>query len=133
MDFVTAVRTCLQKYTVYQGRASRPEYWWFVLFSFGVNVMASLVDQIIGRGVFGLLASLALLLPGICVGIRRLHDTDRSGWWLLTGLGGSLVGGLFSMLFMPLGVLIMLGAFGYLIFLLAQPGTPGPNRFGMPG
>ena len=79
------------------------------------------------------LFALALLLPGICVGIRRLHDTDRSGWWLLTGLGGSLVGGIFSMLFMPLGVLIMLGAFGYLIFLLVQPGTPGPNRFGVPG
>lgn len=133
MDFVTAVRSCLQKYTVYQGRASRPEYWWFVLFGFGVNVMASLVDNIIGLGVFGLLASLALLLPGVCAGIRRLHDTDRSGWWLLTGFAGSVVGGAVGTLFLPLGVLIMLGAVGYLVFLLVQPGTPGPNRFGMPG
>ncbi len=132
MDFVTAVRTCLQKYTVHQGRASRPEYWWFVLFGCGVNAMANLLDQLIGLGAFGLLASLALLLPGICAGIRRLHDTDRSGWWLLTGFAGSVAGGILGMLFLPLGVLIMLGAFGYLIFLLTQPGTPGPNRFGAP-
>jgi uncharacterized membrane protein YhaH (DUF805 family) len=133
MDFATAVRRCLEKYAVHQGRASRPEYWWFVLFGFGVNVMASLVDHVIGLGVFGLLASLALLLPGVCAGIRRLHDTGRSGWWLLTGLAGSVVGGAVGTLFLPLGVLIMLAAVGYLVFLLAQPGTPGPNRFGAPG
>jgi uncharacterized membrane protein YhaH (DUF805 family) len=91
MSFADAVRTCLNKYVDFTGRARRSEYWWFVLFNVAVSIVASIIDAIIGTrsGNFGLiegLAGLALLLPGLAVGARRLHDTSRSGWWLLIGL-----------------------------------------------
>jgi uncharacterized membrane protein YhaH (DUF805 family) len=92
MPFADAVRTCLNKYVDFTGRARRSEYWWFFLFNVGVSIVASIIDAIIGTrsgNGFGLLeglAGLALLLPGLAVGARRLHDTSRSGWWLLIGL-----------------------------------------------
>ena len=94
MDFMTAVRTCLSKYVDFSGRARRSEYWYFALFSFLVSLAASIVDAVIGTdydgaasgGLIQTVASLALVLPSLAVGIRRLHDTDRSGWWILIGL-----------------------------------------------
>ncbi len=92
MDFTTAVRTCLSKYADFSGRARRSEYWYFVLFNLVVGIVASILDNILGTdmdtgsGVIGGLASLALLLPGLAVGVRRLHDISRSGWWILVGL-----------------------------------------------
>lgn len=91
MPFADAVRICLSKYVDFTGRATRPEFWWFVLFNVGVSIVANFIDAVIGTrsGSFGLidgLASLALLLPGLAVGARRLHDTSKSGWWLLIGL-----------------------------------------------
>jgi uncharacterized membrane protein YhaH (DUF805 family) len=91
MSFADAVRTCLNKYTDFSGRARRSEYWYFFLFNILVSIVASIIDAIIGTrsGSFGLveaIAGLALLLPGLAVGARRLHDTTRSGWWLLIGL-----------------------------------------------
>jgi uncharacterized membrane protein YhaH (DUF805 family) len=91
MSFADAVRTCLNKYADFSGRARRSEYWWFFLFNVLVSIVASIIDAIIGTrsGNFGLvegIAGLALLLPGLAVGARRLHDTTRSGWWLLIGL-----------------------------------------------
>jgi uncharacterized membrane protein YhaH (DUF805 family) len=93
MTFQDAVRTCLtQKYAGFLGRARRSEYWFFVLFTVVVGIVASIVDAILGTrsgsgaGLIQALAQLALLLPGIAVGVRRLHDTSRSGWWLLLGL-----------------------------------------------
>ncbi|MCA8881432.1 MAG: DUF805 domain-containing protein [Rhodobacteraceae bacterium] len=92
MDFQTAIRTCLGKYATFSGRARRPEFWWFFLFC----ILVQLVCQMIDAAVFGagpdsgepvsLLASVALLLPSLGVGARRLHDTGRTGWWLLIGL-----------------------------------------------
>jgi uncharacterized membrane protein YhaH (DUF805 family) len=92
MSFQDAVRTCLQqKYATFSGRARRSEYWFFVLFSFIVQVIASILDAAFhlrygSTGLIENLASLALLLPGLGVAVRRLHDTDRSGWWVLIGL-----------------------------------------------
>ena len=93
MDFMTAVRTCLSKYVDFSGRARRSEYWYFVLFTFLVNIVTTIVDAILGTdfddssgGLISSLVSLALLLPSLAVGVRRLHDTDRSGWWILLGL-----------------------------------------------
>src|SRR5690349_16308049 len=96
MSFQDAIRTCLtEKYADFSGRARRSEYWFFALFLAIVNVVTSIIDGIIGTrgtlGAFGLvggLVSLALLLPNIGVGVRRLHDTGRSGWWLLIALTG---------------------------------------------
>ena len=94
MSFQDAVRVCLtQKYVDFSGRARRSEYWYFVLFGIIVSVVAGVIDGILGTrntlgsyGLIGGLASLALLLPNLGVGARRLHDTGRSGWWLLIGL-----------------------------------------------
>jgi uncharacterized membrane protein YhaH (DUF805 family) len=94
MDFMTAVRTCLSKYVDFSGRARRSEYWYFALFSFFVNLVTSILDAVIGTdyegpasgGLISTVASLALFLPSLAVGVRRLHDTDRSGWWILIGL-----------------------------------------------
>jgi uncharacterized membrane protein YhaH (DUF805 family) len=93
MSFQDAVRTCLtQKYADFSGRARRSEYWWFFLFSLISGGVASVIDSILGTrygnatGLVQVLVQLALLVPGIAVGIRRLHDTARSGWWLLIGL-----------------------------------------------
>jgi uncharacterized membrane protein YhaH (DUF805 family) len=94
MSFQDAVRTCLQqKYADFNGRARRSEYWFFVLFYAIVRIVANIIDSIIGtrdfagnNGLLGILVALALLVPGLAVGVRRLHDTGRSGWWLLIAL-----------------------------------------------
>jgi uncharacterized membrane protein YhaH (DUF805 family) len=94
MSFPDAVKICLSKYVDFKGRARRSEYWWFALFTVLVSIVASILDAILGTdyggstsgGVINTIATLALLLPGIAVGIRRLHDTSRVGWWILIGL-----------------------------------------------
>ena len=77
----------LKKYAVFNGRARRKEYWMFALFNFIIVFVLGFVEGLAGGpGVVGMVYSLAVLIPGIAVSIRRLHDTDRSGWWLLIGL-----------------------------------------------
>lgn len=78
MTFGESISICFKKYATFEGRASRSEYWWFVLFTF----LGSATAGIIGQALSGLF-SLAVLLPSLAVGARRLHDTDRSGWFLL--------------------------------------------------
>lgn len=116
MDFKTAVRTCLSKYVDFNGRALRSEYWYFVLFLLLTNLVAGIIDAMLFGGggdtqVVSALWSLAMLLPSLGAAARRLHDLDKSGWWLLIGL-------------IPiLGALV-------LIYWFIQPGTAGSNRFG---
>ena len=81
MTFAEAIQTCFRKYADFRGRATRSEYWWWVLFV----VIVSLVAQVIGD-VVAALVNLGLLLPSITTTARRLHDTGRSGWWQLIGL-----------------------------------------------
>lgn len=78
MTFGESIRTCFSKYATFDGRATRSEYWWFFLFTFLVTIAAGIVSESLS----GLL-SLALLLPSLAVGARRLHDIDKSGWFLL--------------------------------------------------
>jgi hypothetical protein len=80
VGFVDAVKTCLRKYATFSGTASRPEYWWFVLFNFLGSLVFSFTGVLALRGLW----SLVMLLPGLAVAVRRLHDTSRSAWWLLT-------------------------------------------------
>lgn len=97
MDFKTAVTACLSKYATFTGRAGRPEYWYFFLFALLVHFGTAIVDAVLFRGSFGPLnaiATLLLMLPLLAVGVRRLHDTGRAGWWmllLLIPLIGSIV------------------------------------------
>ena len=85
MDFVQAIKSCLGQYATFSGRAKRSEFWWFFLFQVLVMVATGMLGDVING-----LASLALLLPALAVGTRRLHDIGRTGWWqllLLTGIG----------------------------------------------
>ena len=105
-----------RKYAQFSGRSRRKEYWMFTLFNILASVSLGIVDGILGLGDmgFGLLSgiySLAVIVPSLAVSIRRLHDTGRSGWWLLIAL-------------VPI-----LGAIALLVFMV-QDGEPGPNRYG---
>ncbi len=81
MGFGEAVSTCFKKSVVWEGRASRAEFWWFELAQALIVIAALIIDQIIGTGVLYIIALIVVILPSIAVLIRRLHDTDRSGWW----------------------------------------------------
>ncbi|WP_412479744.1 DUF805 domain-containing protein [Azonexus sp. IMCC34839] len=81
MTFGESIQTCFGKYADFTGRASRSEYWWWALFNLLVCLGAAMISDIL----YGLIA-LGLLLPNIAVGVRRLHDIDKSGWFLLVGL-----------------------------------------------
>ena len=114
MGFGEAVSTCFSKYATFTGRARRPEYWYWVLFGVGVGIVATILDAIVfdtTSSVFSILSSLGLLLPNLAVTVRRLHDIDRSGWWMF-------------ILLLPL-----IGAIVMFVFMCLR-GTPGPNRFG---
>ncbi len=85
MNFGQAISVCLSNYATFTGRASRSEFWWFFLF----QILISIAGSMLGDVVSGLVA-LGLLLPGLAVGTRRLHDIGKSGWWqllMLTGIG----------------------------------------------
>lgn len=115
MDWYMSV---LKKYAVFSGRAGRKEFWMFALFNLFFIVAAIILDNIlgttIGRGRYGLFYSLytiAVFVPNLSVSIRRLHDTNRSGWWLL------------------ISAIPVIGAIMLLIFLI-ESGDPGDNRYG---
>lgn len=78
MTFQESITTCFKKYADFNGRASRSEYWWFALFIVIVSIVLSMISNELS-GLF----SLATLLPSIAAAARRLHDTNRSGWWQL--------------------------------------------------
>lgn len=101
----------LKNYVGFQGRARRKEYWNFVLFNLLVSLVVALVDTVLDTGVLLPLYSLAVLLPSVAVSARRLHDTGRSGLWLLISLV-PLVGGIVL-----------------LVFMLSDT-TPGTNQYG---
>jgi uncharacterized membrane protein YhaH (DUF805 family) len=108
----------LKKYAVFSGRARRAEYWYFVLFNIIVAIVLSLIDTLLGTfdfvqgvGLLSGLYSLAVLIPTLAVTVRRLHDVDRSGWWIFINL-------------IPL-----IGTIVLLVFALTD-GTPGSNRYG---
>lgn len=83
VSFGQAVKTCLSKYVTFKGRASRAEYWWFYLFTFIIGLIAGFIDGMIGISIISKIASLAFILPGLAAAVRRCHDTNHSGWWIL--------------------------------------------------
>jgi uncharacterized membrane protein YhaH (DUF805 family) len=115
MSFMDAVHSVLSKYATFSGRARRSEYWWFVLFSLLVTIVAAVIDaaaglpQTAGYGPVTILVTLALFLPSLAVTARRLHDTGRSGWWMLLSL-------------IPIG--------GLVVLFFALQDSKGPNAWG---
>lgn len=132
MNIIGAVKSVYSNYANFRGRARRSEYWWWFLAYIIIILVLGFIERSVlgsgsadvstGDGEFnasfngGILSTifiLASIIPALAVGVRRLHDVDRSGWWLLIG-------------FVPLiGALLLL-------YWNVQPGTPGPNRFGDP-
>ena len=118
MDAVLAqYLAVIRKYAVFDGRARRREYWMFFLVNLVIGIVGGIIRGIIGLNVLGTLVggilalySLALLVPSLAVAVRRLHDTGRSGWWLLLSL-------------IPFGAFVVL-------YFLAQDGQPGTNAYG---
>ena len=84
--------TVLRKYAEFSGRARRMEFWMFTLINILISIGLSIIDAIIGTtygagsGILSTIYGLAVLIPSLAVGVRRLHDTGRTGWWLLIGL-----------------------------------------------
>ena len=113
MTFSEAVRSGFDHYVKFDGRASRPAFWWWALFAFLVGLVANIIDLAIGSSILSALVGLALFLPGLSVSIRRLHDTNRTGWWVLISL-------------IPLIGLIVL------IVFWVQESDAGANHFGPP-
>ncbi|MFG3345987.1 DUF805 domain-containing protein [Streptomyces sp. NPDC048018] len=75
-----------KKYAVFSGRARRKEFWMFQLFNLLASIIASVIDGALGIQLLSLIYLLAVLVPSLAIAVRRLHDTGRSGWWLLIGL-----------------------------------------------
>ena len=92
MDFQTSIKTCFSKYADFSGRALRSEFWWFVLFSLLGGIVATIIDVMIlgysieSYGPVNIIFTVVLILPGIAVTTRRLHDINKSGWWQLIEL-----------------------------------------------
>lgn len=129
MNFMDAVKSAYRNYVNFNGRAARSELWWFTLFTILVSIVIGVVESSLGMGrgmmemgnggfsasfaggPLSAIWSLANLLPSLAVGARRLHDVDRSGWWML-------------IIFIPiLGALLLL-------YWYVTKGTSGDNRFG---
>ena len=101
----------LKQYADFEGRARRKEYWMFVLFNLLISIGLNIIGYALDTNILGLLYSIAVLIPGIAVSVRRLHDVGKSGWMLFI-------------------VLIPLIGAIWLIVLEATEGDPGDNEYG---
>jgi uncharacterized membrane protein YhaH (DUF805 family) len=118
-------KVALSKYAVFSGRSRRAEYWYFALFNLIISFVLSRLDRVLGLGsgeTAGLLSGLfvlALIIPGLAVAVRRLHDIGRSGWWIFLAII-PIIGGIILIIFMALD---------------SQPGDNqyGPNPKGVGG
>ena len=117
MNFGQAISSCFAKYATFKGRAPRSEYWYWTLFIVLGAFVAGLLDVMagtslmLGVGLFYVGFVLLGFLPGLGVGVRRLHDLDRSGWWWW---------------------IVLVPVVGWILILVwfCTRGTGGPNRFG---
>jgi uncharacterized membrane protein YhaH (DUF805 family) len=134
MNFQQAVRTCLQKkYADFTGRAQRPEFWWYMLFYFLVQLVTGVIDVAIGVDIISTIAGLALLVPTLAVTARRLHDLGQTGWLQVVPgiISLALVLVMIVMPFMAtLLIVLMVAVFVAFLIYLAMPGQPGPNKYG---
>ncbi len=99
-----AISVCLNKYAVFTGRATRSEYWYFVLFLIIVSILSNFISTLMGSDLAGLIIQVIFWIPSLSVSIRRMHDVNKSGWFILVPI--------------------------YSFILTVSPSTVGPNRFG---
>lgn len=111
MSFADAIRTVFSKYATFSGRARRSEFWWFYLFAIILYIVAAIIDAAIGNNLLWIIVALGLIVPSLAVTVRRLHDTGRSGWWIL------------------IGIIPLIGAIVLLVFE-CQDSQPGANNYG---
>lgn len=132
----------LKRYADFNGRASRGEFWTFLIFVTVLTFAAHQIDAMRGErvaiamnmGIFELSITLILLLPTVTVGVRRLHDMGRSGWWMmliyLPWLATLASGDNPSLTLVAAGALL-LGGISWIVMMLL-PGEAGENAYGMP-
>ena len=147
----------LRRYAEFSGRSRRKEYWMLFLGLILFYIIAAILmvgaiggaalsgesgagaalPALLGGGIIGILllvAALALFIPSLAVGVRRLHDIDKSGWWLMLGYGPQLLSTILAVSgeFMVSGILNLVGVVGFVVILVMAvlPGTKGENRFG---
>jgi uncharacterized membrane protein YhaH (DUF805 family) len=113
MTFWQAIGSGFSNYVKFRGRALRPEFWYWALFTTIGDFAGNIIDVVLGSELISVssLFALATLLPTLALLVRRLHDVDRTGWWA------------FMLLFPLIGVIV-------LVILVVKRGTPGANRFG---
>ena len=111
MGFGQAISSGFSNYVNFSDRSARSAYWFWILFVLIADIVAIAIDAAIGMQIVSSLFGLAVLLPGLAVTVRRLHDLDRTGWWIF------------------LGLIPLVGAIILLIWFCSK-GTDGPNRFG---
>lgn len=142
-NFGEAISTCFTKYATFLGRASRSEYWYFFLFSIIMGFVTGFIDIILfgidnSASPINLTFSLIVFLPSLAVAWRRLHDTNRSGWWVgsfwlvivvYTIIDTAIVSNTNSTVMLLCFLILLIYAF-ILLFFLVQKGSLGPNRFG---
>lgn len=138
MKFIESIKTCFKKYATFSGRASRSEYWWWVLFtvttSVSINFITLFGDPTVGL-ILGSSFTLLVFLPGMSVAVRRLHDTNNSGWWLapvpltIIAIVTSPIIGL-PIIFTTIAIAFIM-VYPFLLFIAyCRKGTNGDNRFG---
>lgn len=170
MSFTDAIRSCFSKYVTFSGRASRPEYWWFILFIFAGSILASIVDATIfgtgevvvtdtgftyeSNGPLESLFGLVTLLPALAAGWRRMHDSGRSGLYVIYPLiafvgvmtfmsfvGGmeliamgdfaGLFSGMIGLVLVPALIVVLISPL-LVIWWLTRPTQPETNQWGPP-
>ena len=112
VNFPDAIKLGFKRYFDFRGRSTRAEFWWWALFELIAGIALSIAEAIAGTsGTLGGLFEFAALIPGLAVGVRRLHDTNRTGWWLL------------------LVFAVIIGCIVLLVWFIKQ-GDAGPNKYG---
>ncbi len=144
----------LKKYAVFSGRARRKEFWFFVLFNLLASIILVVIDvflgtfnQETGSGLLGSIYALGVFIPYLAVTVRRLHDTNRSGWWIMMPLATIILVGILAAIVIPmsgtdganetaggiamifLGIIVLASNIAFFVFLVSDS-TPGLNRFG---
>lgn len=133
---------CIKKYAQFKGRSSRYEFWSFILVTVIINLVLSVLDAILGTVslLYGLY-SLAMFVPSLAVQARRLHDVNKSGWWILFPYGVVIITSMMAAIshytsgqsgVALLGLLLNLVAVGLIIYWLAQKGDEKDNKYGSP-